>query len=84
MESEPDMAMERSPHTYSSEDRPESIGVEGQEEDTVIDVDDADDRLSEEDQYGVTGRCIAVSPMKEDILDRVPPSTTADIDSDWR
>ncbi|CAI5743966.1 unnamed protein product [Peronospora destructor] len=52
MESEPDMTMERSFQTYSSEERPESIRVEG--------------------------RCIAVSPMREDILDRVPPSATVE------
>ncbi|UIZ27470.1 hypothetical protein KXD40_005864 [Peronospora effusa] len=79
MESEPEMVMgERSLHTYSSQERPESIDVEGQEEDAAIDVDDTNDRLSEEDQYGVTGRCIAVSPMREDILDRAPPSITVE------
>ena len=78
MESEPDMAMEKCPPTFSSEKRPESIREEGREEDKVIDVDETDDRMSEEDSYAVTGRCIAVSPLREDILDRVPPSATID------
>ncbi|CAH0480769.1 unnamed protein product [Peronospora belbahrii] len=76
MESEPDMASERFRNTNVSEEGPESVVIDGHRVDTAIEMDDCDDRVSEDDQHVVTGRCITVSPMREDILDRLPPSTT--------
>ncbi|KAG7392918.1 hypothetical protein PHYPSEUDO_013406 [Phytophthora pseudosyringae] len=69
-------APERSP----SGDGPEVLPLppgddedEGMHQDSAIEVDSD----AEEDQPMVTGRSIAVSPMREDILDRVQPLAAA-------
>jgi hypothetical protein len=49
---------------------------DGMEEDNAIEVD-SEDRSSEADQPVVTGRAIAVSPLRQDILDRAPGAAVA-------
>ncbi|ETN12034.1 hypothetical protein PPTG_09685 [Phytophthora nicotianae INRA-310] len=77
-------APERSPYKNLGGSDPETTTVlqseqvehEGMDEASAIEVY-SDDKSAEEEQPVVTGRTIAVSPMREDILDRVyPPATT--------
>ncbi|KAL3660947.1 hypothetical protein V7S43_013962 [Phytophthora oleae] len=66
-------APERSPSDDGLEVAPGQDEDEGMGEDTAIEVDSD----TEEKQPEITGRSIAVSPIREDILDRVhPPVST--------
>ncbi|GMF10818.1 unnamed protein product [Phytophthora lilii] len=77
-------APERSP--FDREDEPAAVtdlaGPTGQDEDEGMEEDNAievesDDRVSEESVPVVEGRSIAVSPMREDILDRPAAAAAA-------
>ncbi|KAG2774799.1 hypothetical protein PC129_g7231 [Phytophthora cactorum] len=82
-------APERSPHENVGEDvletatslPSEQVELEGMDEASAIEVD-RDDRSVEEEQPVGTGRTIAVSPIREDILDRVhPPNARTSVSS---
>ncbi|KAK1931580.1 Ultraviolet-B receptor UVR8 [Phytophthora citrophthora] len=69
-------APERPPSDNGMEITPGQDEDEGMSEDVAIEVDSD----TEEKESGVTGRSIAVSPIREDILDRVrPPAASSTV-----